>query len=78
MIVSSTLEQRQIALDKLLPIQRSDFEGLFRIMGELPVTIRYLDPPLHEFLPKEDEDIIEIAKDLNISEQKLKRSYYFT
>lgn len=72
MIVSSTLEQRQIALDKLLPIQRSDFEGLFRIMGELPVTIRYLDPPLHEFLPKEDEDIIEIAKDLNISEQKLK------
>ena len=54
MIVSRTEEQRRKALDKLLPMQRKDFEGLFREMKGHPVTIRYLDPPLHEFLPQAD------------------------
>ncbi|KAJ7295426.1 hypothetical protein O6H91_Y189200 [Diphasiastrum complanatum] len=62
MIMATTVEQRQIALDKLLPYQRSDFEGIFRVMDGLPVTIRLLDPPLHEFLP--DGDIDEIVQEL--------------
>ena len=55
MIVAETQEDRQAALDKLLPIQREDFKGLFRIMGSRPVTIRLLDPPIHEFLPSEHQ-----------------------
>ncbi|MEG2685275.1 MAG: pyruvate, phosphate dikinase, partial [Erysipelotrichaceae bacterium] len=51
MIVATTVEQRKIALDKILPMQRNDFEGIYEVMQEFPVTIRYLDPPLHEFLP---------------------------
>ncbi|NLM57852.1 MAG: pyruvate, phosphate dikinase, partial [Clostridium sp.] len=57
MIVARTEEQRRKALDKLLPMQRSDFEALFTAMEGNPVTIRFLDPPLHEFLPQEDKDI---------------------
>ncbi len=72
MIVSKTEEQRRKALEKLLPMQRSDFEGLYEAMGGHPVTIRYLDPPLHEFLPTAENDIVEIAKDLNISTEELK------
>ena len=71
MIVSDTEEQRRKALDKLLPIQRGDFEGLFEAMGERPVTIRFLDPPLHEFLPTAEEDIQELAKEMNMSVEKL-------
>lgn len=63
MILASTEEARRKALDKLLPVQRTDFLGLFRAMDGLPVTIRLLDPPLHEFLPKEKADIEELAKD---------------
>lgn len=60
MIMASTTPQRQVALDKLLPYQRSDFEGIFRVMDGLPVTIRLLDPPLHEFLPEGNvEEIVE-------------------
>ncbi|MFQ5342429.1 MAG: pyruvate, phosphate dikinase [Anaerolineae bacterium] len=55
MILSETSEERKAALDKLLPFQRSDFEGLFRVMHGLPVIIRLIDPPLHEFLPSHDE-----------------------
>lgn len=62
MIMAVTPEQRKAALDQLLPYQRSDFEGIFRAMDGLPVTIRLLDPPLHEFLPEGDLD--EIVKDL--------------
>ena len=51
MIVSKTAAQRCVALEKILPMQRSDFEGIYEAMEGLPVTIRYLDPPLHEFLP---------------------------
>jgi len=72
MIVSDTTEQRQKALAKLLPMQRSDFEQLFEAMGNYAVTIRYLDPPLHEFLPTNEEDIKEIAVELGISAGDLK------
>ena len=72
MIVAKTLEQREHALNKLLPMQREDFEGLFKEMEGLPVTIRYLDPPLHEFLPQEDEDIEKIAIELKITVKELK------
>ena len=73
MIVAKTVEQREKALEKLLPMQRGDFEGLFKAMEGAPVTIRYLDPPLHEFLPTEEKDIIEIAKELKISTEELKQ-----
>lgn len=72
MIVSKTKEQRVKALEKILPMQRTDFEGIYEEMQELPVTIRYLDPPLHEFLPTEEKDIKEIAKKLNITTDELK------
>ena len=72
MIVASTVEQRKVALDKLLPMQRGDFEGIFKAMAGRPVTIRFLDPPLHEFLPQKDEDIAALAKDMNISKDELK------
>jgi pyruvate, orthophosphate dikinase len=72
MIVAETKEQRQEALDKLLPMQRGDFEQLFREMKGFPVTIRYLDPPLHEFLPHEDDSILELAKSLDMTFDELK------
>lgn len=72
MIVSKTKEQREKALEKILPMQREDFEGLFRVMKGLPVTIRLLDPPLHEFLPHTDEEIAELAKDMNMTFEELK------
>ena len=71
MIVARSLEQREAALAKLLPMQRSDFEGLFKAMEGCPVTIRYLDPPLHEFLPKEENEIEEISKELNVTVKEL-------
>ncbi|MCX8131014.1 MAG: pyruvate, phosphate dikinase [Clostridia bacterium] len=72
MIVSRTEEQRRKALDKLLPMQRGDFEGLFKEMKGYPVTIRFLDPPLHEFLPQEDEDIASLAKEMGMTFDELK------
>ena len=72
MIVSDTVEDREKALNKILPMQRKDFEELFRVNNNLPVIIRYLDPPLHEFLPKEDKDIKELAVCLNITTKELK------
>ncbi len=72
MIVSKTKEQREKALEKILPMQRGDFEGLFREMKGLPVTIRLLDPPLHEFLPHTDEEIEALAKDMNMTFEELK------
>lgn len=72
MILSKTLEDRKEALAKLLPYQRNDFFEIFKIMNGLPVTVRLLDPPLHEFLPKTDKDINDIAKELNISNQNIK------
>jgi pyruvate,orthophosphate dikinase len=65
MILASSSEERAHALAKLLPVQRSDFAGIFEAMDGLPVTIRLLDPPLHEFLPHDDHDIQELAQALN-------------
>ena len=72
MIVSKTVEQREKALAKLLPMQRGDFEKIYEAMHGLPVTIRYLDPPLHEFLPTEEEDIIVLANEMNMGVADLK------
>ena len=72
MILSKTPEDREKALAKLLPYQKSDFFEIFKIMNGLPVTVRLLDPPLHEFLPKTDKDIDDVAKELNISNQNIK------
>jgi pyruvate,orthophosphate dikinase len=72
MIVSKTPEQRAAALEKILPMQRGDFEELYKTMKGYPVTIRLLDPPLHEFLPHEDWEIRELAQDMNMSFEELK------
>ncbi|MCI6811111.1 MAG: pyruvate, phosphate dikinase [Lachnospiraceae bacterium] len=72
MIVARTVEARKAALAKIEPYQQSDFEAMYRIMGDHPMTIRYLDPPLHEFLPTKEEDIVDLAKELSISVQELK------
>jgi pyruvate,orthophosphate dikinase len=69
MIMARTEPERRAALSKLLPMQREDFEGLFRAMDGLPVTIRLLDPPLHEFLPKREQLMVEIGK-LEITDPK--------
>jgi pyruvate, orthophosphate dikinase len=74
MIVAKTLAEREKALGKLLPMQRQDFIGLYEEMHGYPVTIRYLDPPLHEFLPTEEDDIVELAKEMNLSYDELKRT----
>ena len=72
MIVSSTVEERKKALAKLLPMQRKDFIGIYKAMQGLPVTIRFLDPPLHEFLPHEDSEIKALASEMGISFERLK------
>ncbi len=72
MILSDDLEGRKNALAKLKPMQKDDFKGLFKVMDGMPVIIRLLDPPLHEFLPKEEEDIKEMAKNLKVDEQKIR------
>ena len=72
MILSKTTEDREEALKKLLPYQKNDFVEIFKIMNGLPVTVRLLDPPLHEFLPKTDKDIDDIAKELNLTVKDIK------
>ena len=72
MIVSSTSEQRKAALEKVLALQQEDFEGIYEAMEGNPVTIRYLDPPLHEFVPQGEKEIEELAKDMNMSIADLK------
>ena len=73
MILSNTVEERVKALDTLLPMQQKDFEDIYRVMGERPVNIRLLDPPLHEFLPQDDETIAELAKDMGIDPIVIKK-----
>ena len=73
MIAAETKEQREEALEKILPYQKEDFEGLFEAMGDYPVTIRFLDPPLHEFLPHTDEEIKPLAESLGVSFESLKK-----
>jgi pyruvate,orthophosphate dikinase len=72
MITAGDAEGRKKALAKLLPMQREDFASIFRVMDGLPVTIRLLDPPLHEFLPTEEDDIREIAEELGMSYEDMK------
>ena len=72
MICSDTVEQREKALAKLLPMQQGDFEGIYEAMEGCPVTIRFLDPPLHEFVPTEERDIELLAKDMNKSVADIK------
>ncbi len=72
MILSDSEQERKKALNKLLPYQRKDFEGIFEVMKGRPVTVRTLDPPLHEFLPHEDKEIKETADALNVSVEKVK------
>ncbi|MBT1248552.1 MULTISPECIES: pyruvate, phosphate dikinase [unclassified Thermosipho (in: thermotogales)] len=72
MIVAKTKEQREAALAELLPLQKEDFKGLFRTMKGLPVTIRLIDPPLHEFLPHDEEQMKEVAEQIGITVEELK------
>jgi pyruvate, orthophosphate dikinase len=72
MILADDEQGRRAALAKLLPMQRKDFAELFEIMSGLPVTIRLLDPPLHEFLPKTDDEINEVAQAMKVSPEKLR------
>ena len=72
MILSKSKEDRDSALQKLLPYQKNDFKKIFKIMSGLPVTVRLLDPPLHEFLPKAENDIEEVARSLNLASKEIK------
>jgi len=72
MITSNTKEQRERSLAKILPMQEEDFYGIFKAMEGLPVTIRLLDPPLHEFLPKDDEDVKELSEEMGMTYEELK------
>jgi len=73
MILAETLKEREAALAKLLPYQREDFHGILEVMDGLPVIIRLLDPPLHEFLPHEKHEVQEIAKSLNVSADRIEK-----
>ena len=72
MILSKSKEDRNNALEKLLPYQKNDFKKIFNVMFNLPVTVRLLDPPLHEFLPKTERDIEEVARSLNLAAKEVK------
>lgn len=72
MIISDNVAQREEALAEILPMQKNDFKQLYKIMGPRPVTIRLLDPPLHEFIPHDEEDIIELSKEMHVPISKLK------
>jgi pyruvate,orthophosphate dikinase len=71
MIIADTVAQREKALAEILPMQKNDFKGIFKIMGVRPVTIRLLDPPLHEFIPTNKDDIEDLARDMNVPVDKL-------
>ncbi|HIU74594.1 MAG TPA: pyruvate, phosphate dikinase [Candidatus Pelethocola excrementipullorum] len=72
MILSKTVEAREAALNELIPFQKGDFKGIYEVMEGKPVTIRFLDPPLHEFIPTHEADIAELAKDMNLSIEEVK------
>ena len=72
MILSKTVEAREAALNELIPFQKSDFKGIYEVMEGRPVTIRFLDPPLHEFVPTNHEDIVALAKDMGLSVEEVK------
>ena len=72
MILSKTVEEREAALNELIVFQKADFKAMYEALEERPMTVRYLDPPLHEFVPTEEEDIIALAKDMNLSVEEVK------
>ena len=72
MIVSETVEERKAALAKIMPLQQGDFEEMYRVLEGRPMTVRFLDPPLHEFVPTKEEDIVELAGEMNITVEHLK------
>ena len=72
MILSETVEEREKALALLIPFQKGDFKAMYKELKGLPMTVRYLDPPLHEFLPKEESDIVALAKDMGVTVEHLK------
>lgn len=72
MILSNTVEAREAALADLIPFQKGDFKGLYEVMEGKPVTIRFLDPPLHEFIPTQESDIAALAKDMNLTVEEVK------
>ncbi len=74
MILAEDLEGRHKALAKIQPFQKEDFKGLFKVMSGMPIVIRLLDPPLHEFLPHEDKEINEVSKQMNVPASKLKET----
>lgn len=74
MIVSKTVEEREAALDELIPYQKGDFKEMYETLEDRPMTVRLLDPPLHEFLPQEEEDIKALASDMGITFEDLKAS----
>ena len=74
MIVSKNADERKAALAKILPMQREDFKGIYKAMQGRPVTIRFLDPPLHEFLPTKDEEIAALASNMGITFDELKKT----
>ncbi len=71
MIVAETAEERKAALDIIRPFQQGDFREMYKVLGEMPMTVRLLDPPLHEFLPHTEEEIRDLAKTMNISYERL-------
>ena len=71
MIVAETAEERKAALDIIRPFQQGDFREMYKVLGEMPMTVRLLDPPLHEFLPQTEEEIRDLAKTMNISYERL-------
>ena len=73
MILADTVEEREAALNELIPFQKGDFKAMYKELNGLPMTVRYLDPPLHEFLPKEEKDIEALAKDMGVSVEHLKQ-----
>ena len=72
MIVAETVEAREAALNEILPLQQGDFEAMYKELDGRPMTIRFLDPPLHEFVPQKDDEIAELASELNMTAQDLK------
>ena len=72
MILSKSISDRNNALDKLMPHQKNDFKEIFKTMHGLPVTVRLLDPPLHEFLPKSEKDVEEVARSLNLGAKEIR------
>ena len=72
MILSETVEARESALNELIPFQKGDFKAMYKELKGLPMTVRYLDPPLHEFLPTNEQDIIALANDMNVTVERLK------